>query len=92
MHLSAHSAQVVKGKRPPLLMIRTTLYDLIAAISAEAQADDDNVITATMVHLLIARRVTHLGAFKYRRLVVQPRGASRHYRGKAAITHLRSWP
>jgi hypothetical protein len=72
-------------------MTRTTLYDLIAAISAEAQEDEDGVITATMVHLSQARRVTHLGTFKYRRLVVQPRRASRQHRRKAGITHLRRW-
>jgi len=60
MPLSAHFPQVVNGNRPPWLMIRTTLYDLITAISAAAQADEDAVITATLVHLLTVRRVTHL--------------------------------
>jgi hypothetical protein len=41
-------------------------------------------IVATMVHLLQARRVTHLGRLKYRRLVVHPSRASRHCRRKAA--------
>ena len=92
MHLSAHSTQAVKGTRPQLLVTRTTLYDLIAAISAEAQEDEDDVITATMVHLLQTRSVTHLGTFKYRRLVFQPRRASWQYRRKAGITRLRRRP
>jgi hypothetical protein len=90
MHVSARSVQVVKGKHPQLLMIRTTLYDLIAAISAEVQADEDDLITATTVHLLEARRVTYLSNFKYRRLAVQPRWTLRHRQRKAAIPRLRS--
>jgi hypothetical protein len=90
MHLPAHSAQLVKGKRPQLLILRTTLYDLIAAINAQTQADEDDVITATLMHLLQARRVTHLGIFKYRRLVVQPRRALQDRQRKVALP--RRWP
>jgi hypothetical protein len=70
MHLPAHSVQLMKGNRPPWLRIRTTLYDLIASISAETRTDDDDVVTATLAHLLKVRKVIQLGSFKYRRLVV----------------------
>ena len=37
--------------------IETTLYDLIAAISAEVGPHDDDLVTATMVHLVNSGRV-----------------------------------
>jgi hypothetical protein len=92
MPSSDHCVQVVKGKEPLMLVTRTTLYDLIAAISAEAQAGEDDLIAATMVHLLKVRKVIHLGTFKYRRLVVQARRASRPHWRKATVTRLREWP
>jgi len=92
MHLSARSAQILKGRQPQWLLIRTTLYDLIAAISAEVQADEDDLITATMAHLLEARRVTHLSMFKYRRLVVRPRWASRQHQCAANTSRFQRRP
>jgi hypothetical protein len=43
MRLSAHSAQGIKAKRPQSLPIRTTLYNLIAAISAEVQPEPPSI-------------------------------------------------
>jgi hypothetical protein len=37
--------------------IETTLYDLIAAISAEVGPHDDDLVTATVVHLVNSGRV-----------------------------------
>jgi hypothetical protein len=44
--------------------IHTTLYDLIAAIDAEAGPDADDVVTATVIHLLNTYRVSCLGNFE----------------------------
>ncbi len=41
--------------------IRTTLYDLIAAINAEADPEDENLAVATVVYLLGTGQVTFLG-------------------------------
>jgi hypothetical protein len=82
MYLPVHSAQVVNSKRLHRLIIRTTLYNLMTTIRAKAQADEDELAIATMVHLLQTRRVTHLGSFKYRQLVVQSCRAARHCRRK----------
>jgi hypothetical protein len=42
----------------------TTLYDLIAAIDAEAGPEADDVVTATVIHALKAYRVSCLGDFE----------------------------
>jgi hypothetical protein len=68
MNVSAHSAPVSKGKWPGSLIIRTTLYDLIAAINAEV-GTDDHLAIAAVVHLLKTHRLTYLRASKPRRLV-----------------------
>jgi hypothetical protein len=44
--------------------IHTTLYDLIAAVDAEAGPDADDAVTATVMHVLNAYRVTCLGDFE----------------------------
>jgi len=49
--------------------IHTTLYDLIAALSAEVERDEKDVLTATVVHLLNAHRVTCTGNLQGYRLV-----------------------
>jgi hypothetical protein len=46
---------------PPPRPIRTTLYDLAAAINAVVSPDEEHVATAVMVHLLQTHRVTCLG-------------------------------
>jgi hypothetical protein len=86
MHMSAHSAQVMKGKQPRLLTIRTTLYDLIATISAEVRADEEDLIVATVVHLLRTRRETHRGTLTHSRLVIHQGTTSQYCRRRAAIT------
>lgn len=45
----------------PSLPIRTTLYDLAAAINAVVRPDEEQVATAVMVHLLQTHRVICLG-------------------------------
>src|SRR5262245_14663768 len=49
--------------------IQTTLYDLIAALSAEVPHDDDDVLTATVVHLLHTYRVICTGTLAGYQLV-----------------------
>lgn len=49
--------------------IHTTLYDLIAALSAEVGPEEEDVLTATVVHLLNAYRVTCTGDLEGYRLV-----------------------
>ncbi len=42
----------------------TTLYDLMAAIQANVDPDDDDLVVATMVHMLHAGRVRWLSVMK----------------------------
>ena len=49
--------------------IQTTLYDLVAVLNAELSPDEDNIVTATIVHLLNTHRVTCTGALRGYRLV-----------------------
>ncbi len=49
--------------------IQTTLYDLIATLNAELSPDEDNVVTATVVHLLNTHRVTCTGTLQGYQLV-----------------------
>lgn len=49
--------------------IHTTLYDLIAALSAEVAPDEEDALTATVVHLLNAHRVTCTGNLQGYRLI-----------------------
>jgi hypothetical protein len=44
--------------------LHTTLYDLIAAIDAEAGPEADDVVTATVMHALKTYCVSCLGAFE----------------------------
>ena len=53
--------------------IQTTLYDLVSILNAELSSDEDNVVTATVVHLLNTRRVTCTGALQGYRLVCHDR-------------------
>jgi hypothetical protein len=51
---------------PAATAIETTLYDLIAALSAAVGPDDD-VLTAVVVHLLQTHRVMYMrGGVRYR--------------------------
>jgi hypothetical protein len=49
--------------------IETTLYDLIAAVSAEAGPDEDELILATVVHLLNSGQARFTGAWKNAKVV-----------------------
>ena len=53
--------------------IQTTLYDLVATLNAELSPDEDNVVIATVVHLLNTHRVTCTGALQGYRLVCNDR-------------------
>lgn len=52
------------------MTIHTTLYDLIAALSAVIGPDEKNVLTATVVHLLHTHRVICTGNLQGYRLRV----------------------
>ena len=56
-------------KSPSPTKIHTTLYNLIAALSAEVGPDEEDVLTATVVHLLNTHRVTCTGDLQGYRLV-----------------------
>src|SRR5919201_3915077 len=58
--------------------IHTSLYNLIAALSAEVGPDEEDVLTATVVHLLNTHRVTCTGDLHGYRLVCD--GAERSVR------------
>jgi hypothetical protein len=53
--------------------IQTTLYDLVTTLNAEFSPDEDNVVIATVVHLLNTHRVTCTGALRGYRLVCNDR-------------------
>jgi hypothetical protein len=59
MNISTDSAWRWWGKRPRSLIIRTTLYDLIAALNAEVGADEDDLVIAGAMHLLNTYRLTY---------------------------------
>ena len=54
---------------PASTTIQTTLYELIAALSAEVGADEADVVTAALVHLLQTHRVAWTGPLAGYRLV-----------------------
>jgi hypothetical protein len=49
--------------------LRTTLYDLIAAINEEAGADEEEAVVATLMYMLQKCRVTCTDGVKTYRLV-----------------------
>jgi hypothetical protein len=49
--------------------IETTLYDLIEAISDEVEPGEDDLIIATVVHLLNSGRVKFTGDWRNARVV-----------------------
>lgn len=83
MNIAAHSVLVLKGKWPHSLIIRTTLYDLIAAINAEVGADEDDLVIALVVHLLKTHWLTYVGTVQPRRFVTDQSQATR-WRHKAS--------
>ena len=44
--------------------ITTTLYDLVAALNAEVDAEDNALVTAAVVHLINANRARFVGSRK----------------------------
>jgi hypothetical protein len=57
-------SQALTTARPscsPALPIRTTLYDLIAAINEVIGPDEEELVPAVVAHLLRTYRVTGLG-------------------------------
>jgi hypothetical protein len=56
-------------KSPSPTTIHTTLYNLIAALSAEVGPDEEDVLTATVIDLLNTHRVTCTGNLQGYRLV-----------------------
>lgn len=83
MNIAAHSVLVLKGKWPHSLIIRTTLYDLIAAINAEVGADEDDLVIALVVYLLKTHWLTYVGTVQPRRFVTDQSQATR-WRHKAS--------
>jgi hypothetical protein len=61
MHTSGHSFAVQAGHHATPTAIETTLYDLIAAISEEVDPAEDDLVTATVVHLMNSGRVKFSG-------------------------------
>jgi len=59
---------------PSPTALQTTLYDLMAALRAEVGPDEDDVVTATVVHLLQTHRVTDTGNQARYRLVWEGTG------------------
>ena len=55
-------------KSPEIMTIHTTLYDLSAALSAEVGADEEDVVTAAVMHILHTHQVTCTGNLKGYRL------------------------
>jgi hypothetical protein len=78
MNISAHSVLVLNGKWPRSLIIRTTLYDLIAAINAEVGADEDDLVIALVVHLLKTHWLTYVGTVKPRRFSTDQSQIKKH--------------
>ena len=56
--------------------IQTSLYDLVAILNVERSPDEDNIVTATIVHLLKTHRVTCTGALQGYRLLCNDRARS----------------
>ena len=44
--------------------ITTTLYDLVAALNAEVNPEDDALVTAAVVHIFNANRARFIGSRK----------------------------
>jgi hypothetical protein len=55
--MSTTSAAPLDAPRP-FSTIRTTLYDLIAALNAQADPDDEHAAVATIVHMLDTGQIT----------------------------------
>src|SRR2546430_1549623 len=68
MKTMMHDFSGTVRKSPEIMTIHTTLYDLSAALSAEVGPDEENVLTAALMHLLNTHRVTCTGSLQGYRL------------------------
>jgi hypothetical protein len=79
--MRSDSALVLEDRRAHGLVTHTTLYDLIAAINAEVDAEEDNLVIACVVHLLNTQRLTYRGAAgPYRLVSTRPAAPQRRRR------------
>jgi len=69
MATPVHPCSYTASTAPAPTAIHTTLYDLIAALSAEVGPDEDDVLTAVVVHLLHTHRVSYTSDLESYRLV-----------------------
>ena len=69
MEPMVQSLSCLARKSPSPTHIRTTLYDLIAALSEEIGPDEEHVLMATVVHFLNTHRVSYTGDLWGYRLV-----------------------
>jgi hypothetical protein len=69
MQISTQSipAQVLAYTEPTT--VETTLYELVEAIGAEVEPGEDDLIIATVVHLLNSGRVKFIGDWKNAKVV-----------------------
>ncbi len=56
MKVKAQRMKLVEKTNPEHRIIRTTLYDLIEAISAELKADEEDFIVAIVSHMFKSAR------------------------------------
>jgi hypothetical protein len=77
------------NKSQEIVKVHTTLYDLIDTINAEVSPDEDDVLTATVVHLLNTRRVICTGELKGYRLVcnLRARPLPSAQKGNVLLSH-----
>jgi len=68
MKTTMHDFSGTVRKSPEIMTIHTTLYDLSAALSAEVGPDEEDVLTAAVMHVLNTHRVTFTGNLKGYRL------------------------
>jgi hypothetical protein len=68
MKTTMHDFAGTVRKSPEIMTIHTTLYDLSAALSAEVGADEEDVVTAAVMHILHTHQVTCIGNLKGYRL------------------------
>ena len=55
----------IQDETRPQEIIKTTLYDLIAAINSEVKPEEDHLVVATVVHLLKTGRLKFLKESAY---------------------------
>jgi len=68
MKTTMHDFSGTVRKSPEITTIHTTLYDLSAALNAEVGPDEEDVLTAAVMHLLNTHRVTFTGNLRGYRL------------------------